>query len=118
MASQKFYRLVERMRANATRGPQTIEELRANMEEVGRKFTPPEGVVFEPADADGVAGEWATPPAAGPETVILYLHGGGYGVGFNRIPPPPRRPARAGRGSTRLLDRLPARSRTSVSRRG
>lgn len=81
MASQKFYRLVERMRANATRGPQTIEELRATMEEVGRKFTPPEGVVFEPADADGVAGEWATPPAAGPETVILYLHGGGYGVG-------------------------------------
>ena len=46
MASPKFYRLVERMRANASPGRQTIDELRANMEEVGRKFTPPEGVVF------------------------------------------------------------------------
>ena len=65
MASPKFYRLVERMRANATPRPQTIEELRANMEEVGRKFTPPEGVVFAPADADGVPGEWADTGGSG-----------------------------------------------------
>src|ERR1700709_1073334 len=43
VASPKFYRLVERMRAGKTPGPKTIEELRADMEEVGRKFTPPAG---------------------------------------------------------------------------
>jgi epsilon-lactone hydrolase len=81
MASPKFYRLVERMRANASPGRQTIDELRANMEEVGRKFTPPEGVVFAPADAFGVPGEWAEPAGADAGTVIFYLHGGGYGIG-------------------------------------
>jgi monoterpene epsilon-lactone hydrolase len=81
MASPKFYRLVERMRARETPGPQTIEELRANMEEVGRKFTPPDSVSFTQADADGVPGEWATPRDSNAEAVIFYLHGGGYGVG-------------------------------------
>jgi len=81
MASPKFYRLVERIRANASPGPQTIEELRANMEEVGRKFTPPEGVVFTPADAFGVPGEWAEPAGVNAGSVVFYLHGGGYGIG-------------------------------------
>jgi epsilon-lactone hydrolase len=81
MASSKFYRLVERMRANAAPGPQTIEALRANMEEVGRKFAPPDGFTFTPVDAGGVAGEWARSSEAGGGPVIFYLHGGGYGVG-------------------------------------
>lgn len=81
MASPKFYRLVERMRARATPGPKTIEDQRAEMEEVGRKFTPPADVTFTQVDAGGVPGEWATPPDANPEAAILYLHGGGYGVG-------------------------------------
>ncbi len=81
MASPKFYRLVERMRARGNPGPRTIEELRADMEEVGRKFTPPAGVNFSPVDAGGVPGEWAIPSAGDTETVIFYLHGGGYGVG-------------------------------------
>jgi len=81
VASPKFHRLVERMRARATTGPKTIEELRAEMEEVGAKFTPPAGVAFTQVDAGGVPGEWAIPPGAPRDTVILYLHGGGYGVG-------------------------------------
>jgi monoterpene epsilon-lactone hydrolase len=81
MASPEFHRLVERMRARGRPGPQTIAELRANMEEVGRKFAPPAGVTFAPAEADGVPGEWASPPDADADTVIFYLHGGGYGIG-------------------------------------
>jgi monoterpene epsilon-lactone hydrolase len=81
MASPKFYRLVERMRARGNPGLRTIEELRADMEEVGRKFTPPAGVSFIAADAGGTPGEWATPSEINSETVIFYLHGGGYGVG-------------------------------------
>ena len=81
MASPKFYRLVERMRAGKLSGPKRIEELRADMEEVGRKFTPPAGVAFAPVNAGGVPGEWATPSGANTAAVILYLHGGGYGIG-------------------------------------
>jgi acetyl esterase/lipase len=41
----------------------------------------PEGVTYEPVDADGVAAEWTTPAGADPDRVLLYLHGGGYTVG-------------------------------------
>jgi epsilon-lactone hydrolase len=81
VASPEFHRLVERMRARRTTGLQTIEQLRASMEEVGRKFSPPADVSFVSADANGVSGEWATPADVDVPTVIFYLHGGGYGVG-------------------------------------
>ena len=41
----------------------------------------PEGVTYEPVDANGVAAEWTTPAGADPDRVLLYLHGGGYTVG-------------------------------------
>lgn len=80
VASAKFYRLVERMPARATGGQKTIEELRANMKETSRKFTPPDGVAFVRAEGAGVPGEWAIPAAADADAFILYLHGGRYGV--------------------------------------
>jgi hypothetical protein len=61
MASPKFYRLVERMRAGGNPGLRTIEELRADMEEIGRKFIPPAGVSFIAVDAGCTPGEWAIP---------------------------------------------------------
>ena len=33
---------------------------------------------LEPVDANGVAAEWSTSPAADPSRAILFLHGGGY----------------------------------------
>jgi monoterpene epsilon-lactone hydrolase len=35
-------------------------------------------------DAGGVPAEWVAPPAAGPQRVILYLHGGAYNSGSIR----------------------------------
>lgn len=40
-----------------------------------------DGVSFDPVDADGVRGWWASPAQAGPRQAILFLHGGGYGLG-------------------------------------
>jgi epsilon-lactone hydrolase len=81
MATPEFHRLVERMRQRRPAAPQTIEELRAGMEEIGRKFAPPKDIVFTRVDAGGVPAEWAEPPHAEPGRAILYLHGGGYGIG-------------------------------------
>ena len=81
MASPEFHRLVERMRQRQPVAPQTLEELRARMEELGRKFAPPKDIAFTPTDAGGVAAEWAEPPGAEPGRALFYLHGGGYGIG-------------------------------------
>ncbi|WP_395673436.1 alpha/beta hydrolase [Inquilinus sp.] len=40
-----------------------------------------DGVSFDAVDADGVRGWWVSPAQAGPRQAILFLHGGGYGLG-------------------------------------
>lgn len=40
-----------------------------------------EGVVFEPGVVGGVAGWWCRIPGADPGRLLLYIHGGGYGLG-------------------------------------
>jgi acetyl esterase/lipase len=40
-----------------------------------------EGVRFEPGEVGGVAGWWCRPLAAEPGRRLLYVHGGGYGLG-------------------------------------
>ena len=42
----------------------------------------PRGVTSQPAQADGVAVEWITPPKVGSPSVMLYLHGGGWVLGW------------------------------------
>lgn len=41
----------------------------------------PRGVRFELLTVDGVQAAWVTPESADSESVILYLHGGGYVIG-------------------------------------
>src|ERR1039458_6132941 len=41
----------------------------------------PEGVTYQPVDADGVAAAGTTPAGAESNRVLLYLRGGGYTVG-------------------------------------
>ena len=42
----------------------------------------PPGTTMKPARADGVSVEWMTPSNASPQSVILYLHGGGWTLGW------------------------------------
>lgn len=43
-----------------------------------------DGVSLEPVDVAGVQGWWVSPAQAGPRQAILFLHGGGYGLGSAR----------------------------------
>jgi monoterpene epsilon-lactone hydrolase len=53
-------------------------EQRATVAKLARPA--PEDAILQPIDADGVSGEWVRGPTSR-ETVVLYLHGGGYTVG-------------------------------------
>jgi acetyl esterase/lipase len=51
------------------------------MDESGKRFPLHEGTVVRQERADGVPAEWVSAPGVSQGTAILYLHGGGYGVG-------------------------------------
>src|SRR5262245_60298919 len=41
----------------------------------------PSNITIVPIDAGGVPGEWVSGPDAAPQTVLYYLHGGGFTAG-------------------------------------
>jgi len=51
------------------------------MELIVAVATEPEGVTYDPVNADGVPAEWAVPSNARAGRALLYLHGGGYTMG-------------------------------------
>src|SRR5207248_11521054 len=57
-----------------------LDAIRAALEELHGKFTPPPDVAVAPVIAGGVPALRVTPQTASPATV-LYLHGGGYVAG-------------------------------------
>ena len=81
MASQKYYKLVDALRAQPQSGDLTIAEERANYEKMCSRFNSGVDAIMEAVNADGVPAEWSTPPGADAERVIFYLHGGGYQMG-------------------------------------
>src|ERR1043166_8847675 len=62
----------------------TIEERRAQYDRAERVFQTPAEVVIEPVTAPARPAEWLTPPGVRRDTVVLYLHGGGYVIGSPR----------------------------------
>ena len=83
MASQQLDRAIALQRAlfQNFAALQTPLQFRACYSRFLGQFPDPEGVRFEPLQADGVWVEWMVPPEASPERTVLYLHGGGYVVG-------------------------------------
>jgi acetyl esterase/lipase len=59
----------------------TIQEARADFEEIGKMFPLAEDVKREPLTAGGIPVEWLTVPDISHERVVFYLHGGGYTIG-------------------------------------
>lgn len=59
----------------------TITEQRAVMAASAGHSPPEPGVRVEPATLGGRPAEWLWPEGERPESVILYLHGGGYCIG-------------------------------------
>ena len=64
---------------------ESIPKLRALMAGSGIPGAPlPRGATSQLAEADGVSVEWIVPPNVGSASVILYLHGGGWILGWYR----------------------------------
>jgi acetyl esterase/lipase len=62
-----------------------VERFRALMERQEPYFKPPRDVEVQPVMAGEVPAEWLIPPEASPRSVILYLHGGGWTLGWTNI---------------------------------
>ncbi len=62
----------------------TVAERRAQYDRAERVFPTPPDVAVEPVTAPARPAEWLTPPGARSNTVVLYLHGGGYVIGSPR----------------------------------
>lgn len=63
---------------------QTLAELRTLYDKATRAFPLPEDIVREDVSVAGIASERLTPKGARSDAVLLYLHGGGYGIGSPR----------------------------------
>ena len=81
MPNEALEKIITALRRRPGRAEIPIQEARAGFELLPRFFPTPDDVTTERVDADGVPGEWISAPGADPETVIYYLHGGGYTIG-------------------------------------
>lgn len=55
-----------------------IAQMRLDSDARGKAFDLPSDVTVQPVVANGVKAEWTSTPEADANSVILYLHGGGY----------------------------------------
>src|SRR5947209_5674350 len=58
-----------------------VEVRRRRLERMTRFNWLPSGTRVEPVVAGGVPAEWVVPRTVNSESVLLYLHGGGYAIG-------------------------------------
>jgi epsilon-lactone hydrolase len=69
------------LQARETTPPSSIEEARGRLESFAALIAPLPGVRLAPARLGSVLCEWVVAPDAVEDGVLLYLHGGGYGLG-------------------------------------
>src|SRR5260370_14758830 len=69
------------LKAQAIAGRPTVQETRANFEQMAAMFPVAPDVKCQPVNAGGVKSEWVTAPGADAGRAGLYLHGGGYVIG-------------------------------------
>ena len=62
-----------------------VERYRSQLKREGRLFKPPRDVDVQPVMAGDVPAEWLIPPEASPRSVILYLYGGAWTLGWTNI---------------------------------
>lgn len=81
MSNQEIEVLREFLAAAPNTDQMSLDERRAFFDSLSEQFPTPADVVVERADANGVRAEWVRAAGARPDSVVLYLHGGGYIVG-------------------------------------
>jgi monoterpene epsilon-lactone hydrolase len=82
MASPQLETITQMLREQRAREEDLdFAAARAVMDGTAAFFQTPDDVSREAVDCDGVGGEWIDAPGVDPETVVYYLHGGGYTIG-------------------------------------
>jgi monoterpene epsilon-lactone hydrolase len=82
MPSPEFEAVVQLLRDNPVIPPDvSVEEMRASMEAMTARAPLPEGSSAEPLELEGIPAEWVAAQGASRDAAVLYLHGGGYGIG-------------------------------------
>ena len=81
MSQQQLQQIIQMLKAQPIAGRPTVEDTRANFEQMASLFPVAADVKCEPVNAGGVKAEWVTAPGADAGRAVLYLHGGGYVIG-------------------------------------
>ena len=81
MSQQQLQQIIQMLKAQPIAGHPTVQETRANFEQMSALFPVAPDVKCEPVSAGGVKAEWVTAPGADAGRAVLYLHGGGYVIG-------------------------------------
>lgn len=81
MSLTELDRIISELRANSGSENLNLEEMRSAFEENTRSFPTPEDAEIETINIDGVPGEFIKAFKNKSLSTIIYLHGGGYGIG-------------------------------------
>ena len=81
MSQQQLQQIIQMLKAQPIAGRPTVQETRANFEQMTALFPVAADIKCEPVNAGGVKAEWVTAPGADAGRAVLYLHGGGYVIG-------------------------------------
>src|SRR5271163_2450885 len=81
MSQQQLQQIIQMLKAQPIAGRPTVQETRANFEQMAGLFPLAADVKCEPVSANGVKAEWVTAPGADAGRAVLYVHGGGYVIG-------------------------------------
>ena len=81
MSQQQLQQIIQMLKAQPIAGHPTVQDMRANFEQMTNVFPVAADVKCEPVNAGGVKSEWVTTPGADAGRAVLYLHGGGYVIG-------------------------------------
>src|ERR1700688_5282424 len=81
MSQQQHQQIIQMLKAQPIAGQPTVQDMRANFEQMAGLFPVAADVKCEPVKAGGVKAEWVTAPGADAGRAVLYLHGGGYVIG-------------------------------------
>jgi epsilon-lactone hydrolase len=81
MSQQQLQQIIQMLKAQPIAGHPTVQDMRANFEQMTTVFPVAADVKCEPVNAGGVKSEWVTAPGADAGRAVLYLHGGGYVIG-------------------------------------
>lgn len=78
-----FFRAITWIGTRPMRGTTPIPKIRAFVENGTRRMRAPRAATVIPVRTAEVAGRWVNAPGVAPDRVILFLHGGGFVMGWN-----------------------------------